>query len=121
MDMGPDGRCAKGLPRVVVRKDISEETGLSALLNSVWRNLEWHEGPPPVIDFEDDGAGSVMDHPYLCLIDCTHFNQRLTAERPHFLICYTYGSDEHDAGDWMMHDDYSLVGPVKCVRAWARI
>jgi hypothetical protein len=86
---------------------------LNELLYSLFAQLEWHEDEDaPDLD---DGQENMQEIAYLCLIDWQHFNPKLTAMPPRFEICYPSGMG------WMSHDDLGLSGPVKCVRAWARI
>lgn len=87
---------------------------LTDLLYSLFGGLEWHENEPsPSVP---DDQENIQEVAFLCVIDWRHFNPRLIAMTPTFQICYP-----DSTGGWMSHDDLGLCGPVKCVRAWARI
>jgi hypothetical protein len=73
--------------------------------------LEWHEDEP----IPEPSHPNTQEDAYLCLIDWQHFNPALTGMVSRLEVCYPW------ADSWMSHDDLGLRGPVKCVRAWARI
>lgn len=82
------------------------------IVTELFGNMEWHDAGemPP---YED--RNNMQEVAYLCLIDWEYFNENLTSMKPYFEVCFPSGDL------WVSNDDLGLTGPVKCVRAWAKI